>query len=174
MSAKPAEIILAGTGGQGLILAGVVLAKAAVLEGKNVVQTQSYGTQSRGGYSQAEVLISRNEIYFPKSESPDLVLALSQAAYDRYCSKVSEGCRIIFDADSVQGTLRANDIGFGFTSTAIELGNERVINSLALGAAVKLFPVVAVESVLTELEKGLPAKAFALNREAFYKGYSAS
>lgn len=172
MVIKPWEIVLAGTGGQGLILAGVVLARAAVQEGKNVVQTQSYGNQSRGGYSAAEVLISEEEIYFPECDSPNLVLALSQVAYERYRAKVSENCLILIDKDSVQGGSRLNDVYFPFTAMAIELGNERVINSLALGALIKLCPVVAKESVLAELEKELPSNVIAINHKAFDKGYA--
>ncbi|MHB1652919.1 MAG: 2-oxoacid:acceptor oxidoreductase family protein [Desulfitobacteriaceae bacterium] len=171
MSEKQWQIVLAGTGGQGLILAGVVLAKAGILEGNHVVQTQSYGTQSRGGYSQAEVLLSKGEIYFPKCAKPDLVLALSQMAYDRYKSQVGEDCILLFDQESVQSSGRAQDVGFPFTSTALELGNERVINSLALGAMIRLCPVVEPKNILRELEGELPSKVWALNLEAFNLGY---
>lgn len=172
MPDKQWQIVLAGTGGQGLILAGVLLAKAAVREGNNVVQTQSYGTQSRGGYSQAEVQISKNEIYFPKCDNPDLVLALSQTAYDRFSAKVTEECIIVFDQDSVKSSGRRHDAGFPFTALALDLGNERVINTLALGVILNFFPVVSKESVVIELENELSAKVLALNLKALDLGYS--
>ena len=74
------EFILAGTGGQGLILAGILLAEAAILDGRNVVQTQSYGIASRGGLSQAEVIIDDEEIIFQQVRKPDCILALTEEA----------------------------------------------------------------------------------------------
>ena len=71
------EVILAGTGGQGLILSGILLAEAAILEGKNVAQTQSYGIASRGGLSLAEVIIDTDEIIFQQVQNPDCILALT-------------------------------------------------------------------------------------------------
>lgn len=172
MGAEQWQIVLGGTGGQGLILGGVSLAKAAVAEGKNAVQTQTYGIQTRGGYSQAEVVISDGTVYFPKCDTPDLVLALSQAAYDRYKSKISADCIVLYDRDAVTGAGRAKDIGYPFQAKAIDLGNEKVINSLALGAVIKLCPVVSKESMAKVLEGALPAKALSLNLRALELGYS--
>lgn len=173
MAEKQGQIVLGGTGGQGLIVAGVTLAKAAVLEGKKAVQTQTYGIQSRGGYSQAEVVISDDPIYFPKCDAPDLVLALCQAAYDRYKSKVSDQCIILYDEDAVKSVGRSRDVGYPFTAKALQLGNERVINSLALGAIIKLYPVVTKETLAAGLEKELPAGVLSLNLEAMELGYMA-
>lgn len=172
MTKKVSQLVLAGTGGQGLILAGVTLAKTAVLEQKNAVQTQSYGIQSRGGYSQAEVVIGTEQIYFPKCDNPDLVLALSQDAYNRYRSKVSDDCIILYDQDAVKSDNRSKDIGYPFSAKAIDLGNEKVINSLALGSILKLCPVVTKEKLAKVLETELPAKALALNVQALELGYN--
>lgn len=171
MAKKTWQLVLAGTGGQGLILAGVTLAKTAVLEQKNGVQTQSYGIQTRGGYSQAEVVICDETIYFPKCDNPDLVLALSQDAYERYRHKVSNDCIILYDDDAVKSDKRTNDIGYPFSARAIDLGNEKVINSLALGGVLKLCPVVAKENLAKVLETEVPAKAVALNLQALEAGY---
>lgn len=172
MAKKVWQLVLAGTGGQGLILAGVTLAKAAVLEQKNAVQTQSYGIQTRGGFSQAEVVIGDETIHFPKCDNPDLVLALSQDAYERYRHKVSDECIILYDEDVVQSDQRNKDIGYPFSAKAVDLGNEKVINSLALGGVLKLFPVVGKENLAKVLETELPAKALALNLQAFALGYA--
>ena len=171
MGAKQWQIVLGGTGGQGLILGGVSLANAAVAEGKNAVQTQTYGIQTRGGYSQAEVVISEGTVYFPKCDNPDLVLALSQAAYDRYQRKISDDCIVLYDSDAVASKGRAKDLGYPFQAKALDLGNEKVINSLALGAVVKLCPVVSKESMAKVLEGALPAKALNLNLRALELGY---
>ena len=173
MAGKTWQIVLAGTGGQGLIFAGVTLAKAAVLEKKNAVQTQSYGIQSRGGYSQAEIVISENPIYFPKCDKPDLVLALSQAAYDRYAGKVSKECVILYDEDCVKTLNRPGDLGFPFTAKALDLGSDKVINILALGGVIKLCPVAGKESIAQIIAGELAEKALALNLEALAIGFGA-
>ena len=91
MAAKNAahrvEVRLAGEGGQGMILAGIILAEAAAIyDGKNVVQTQSYGPEARGGASKAEVIIAEGEIDFPEVLSADVLMAMSQEACDKYAA----------------------------------------------------------------------------------------
>ncbi|OLN32640.1 2-oxoacid:acceptor oxidoreductase family protein [Desulfosporosinus metallidurans] len=171
MAEKTWQIVLAGTGGQGLVLGGVTLAKAAVLEGKNAVQTQTYGIQSRGGYSQSEVIISDEDIYFPKCDRPDLVLALSQQGYDRYRGIVSDECIILYDQDTVKNNNRLHDIGYPFSAKIMDLGNEKAINSLFLGSVLKLCPVVAKKSLAKVLENSLPAKILVVNLKALDLGY---
>ena len=171
MTKKTWQIVLVGTGGQGLILGGVILAKAAVLEGKNAVQTQTYGIQSRGGYSQSEVLISDEDIYFPKCDRPDLVLTLSQQGYDRYIGNVSDECIILYDQDAVKSINRLQDIGYPFSAKIMDLGNEKAINSLFLGSVLKLCPVVAKDSLAKVLENSLPAKILDVNLKALALGY---
>ncbi|RLC89501.1 MAG: 2-oxoacid:ferredoxin oxidoreductase subunit gamma, partial [Chloroflexi bacterium] len=95
------EVRLAGTGGQGAILAGILLAEAAVRDGKNVVQTQSYGPEARGGASRAEVVISDGEIHYPKVLQADITLCMSQEACDRYGKRMRRGGLLILDADHV-------------------------------------------------------------------------
>ncbi|GAB6153501.1 2-oxoacid:ferredoxin oxidoreductase subunit gamma [Desulfosporosinus burensis] len=171
MAGKTWQIVLAGTGGQGLILGGVTLAKAAVLEGKNAVQTQTYGIQSRGGYSQSEVVISDEEVYFPKCDQPDLVLALSQGGYDRYSRIVADECILLYDQDVVKSSHRVHDVGYPFGAKALDLGNEKAINSLFLGCVLKLCPVVSKESLAEVLEHSLPSKILSINLKALDLGY---
>ena len=78
------EFLLSGSGGQGMVLAGLILAEGAVMAGKNAVQTQTYGPEARGGASKAEVIISDGEIDYPKVVKPDFLLAMSQDAYSKY------------------------------------------------------------------------------------------
>ena len=172
MEEKTWQIVLSGIGGQGLILAGVMLARAGVLEAKHALQTQTYGIQTRGGFSQAEVIISEGMIYFPKCDQPDLVLALSQAGYDRYRGKLSEQCIVLYDQDVVKTAKRAMDIGYPFQAKAVELGNEKVVNSLALGAILRLCPVVSTDTLAKVLAEELPPKAVALNIRAMEFGYA--
>ena len=96
------EIRLAGEGGQGMILAGIILAEAAAIyDGKNAVQTQSYGPEARGGASKAEVIISEDKIDFPEVISADVLLVLSQEACDKYASNLKKTGVLIVDADQV-------------------------------------------------------------------------
>ena len=85
------EVRLAGTGGQGAILAGILLAEAAIRDGKNVAQTQSYGPEARGGASRSEVIISDDEIHYPKVIQAHITLCMSQEACDRYGSQMKKG-----------------------------------------------------------------------------------
>src|SRR5512145_2644980 len=96
------EIRLSGEGGQGIVLAGVILAEAAAIyDGKNATQTQVYGPESRGGASKAEVIISDEEIDYPKAMSVDLLLALTQAAADKYGAEVRPSGIVIVDSAKV-------------------------------------------------------------------------
>lgn len=95
---RHSEIILAGSGGQGLILSGILLAEAAMLEGKNVVQTQSYGIASRGGLSLAEVIVDDDEIIFQQVRVPDCVLALTEEAARKYDAWPARGVPMLYDS----------------------------------------------------------------------------
>jgi len=164
------QIVLAGDGGQGLIVGGRMLARAAILEGKNAVQTQSYGIAARGGYSEAQVLISGGEIYSPNCEKPDLILALTQAAYDRYYEQVDQDCLIIYEKDTVTPKRGLNEIGYAFKDTCLEVGNLKVINVLFLGVILSKMPIVKEESMVAAIKDMLPAKIHELNLKAFYVG----
>ncbi|HRW23422.1 MAG TPA: 2-oxoacid:acceptor oxidoreductase family protein, partial [Spirochaetia bacterium] len=89
------EFRLSGSGGQGLLLAGIVLAEGAILDGKNAVQTQSYGPEARGGSSKAEVVVSEEDIDYPKATDPDFLLALTTDAYKAYGKLMGKGLIIV-------------------------------------------------------------------------------
>ncbi|MDL2280226.1 2-oxoacid:acceptor oxidoreductase family protein, partial [Selenomonadales bacterium OttesenSCG-928-I06] len=96
------QISLSGTGGQGLILAGTILAEAAILDGQYAIQTQSYGPEARGGASKSEVLISDENIDYPKVLSADVMLTMSQAACDKYINALKPGGKLIIDTTFVK------------------------------------------------------------------------
>ena len=117
------EIRLAGSGGQGLILAGIILAEAAgVYDGKFVCQTQSYGPEARGGASKAEVVISDAEIDYPKAIQPDVLLALNQKSLEAFSSDLKPGGLLLVDADLVQEVPAGRVLALPFTRIARELG----------------------------------------------------
>ncbi len=164
------QIILAGEGGQGLILAGRILSEAAIIDGNSVSLTSSYGIAARGGYSEAQVVISEGEIYYPKCASPDLLLALTQQAYDRYADKVTDDCLIIYDKKDVSNNNGKNEVGFDFKAALLTLGNLKVINSLFLGVILKHRDIVSTESMSESLKKNIPPKIQEINLKAFQYG----
>jgi 2-oxoglutarate ferredoxin oxidoreductase subunit gamma len=155
------QVLLTGTGGQGLILAAIMLAEAAVKGGKNVVQTQSYGPEARGGASKAELIISDERINHPKVIAPDLVLAMSSEAYKKYGLNLSEESLLLIDTTYVQeykprGT---NMVALPITRlTKQELGGEQSANVVALGVVASvsgfLSKEVVLEAVLQRAPKG--------------------
>lgn len=141
------EFILAGTGGQGLILAAILLAEAAILEGRNVVQTQSYGIASRGGLSLAEVIIDDDEIIFQQVSRPDCVLALSEEAAAKYQDWTAKGATLLYDSALVASRSGAHCHGLGFTQAAAEAGNADSANIVALAALAALTQAVNMDSL---------------------------
>ncbi|NLH86708.1 MAG: 2-oxoacid:ferredoxin oxidoreductase subunit gamma, partial [Firmicutes bacterium] len=113
------EIRLSGYGGQGLILAGIILAEAAMRDGYEVVQSQSYGPEARGGASRAEVIISDEPIDYPKVTSPDILLLMSDQACKRFAGSVCEGGTVIVDSGLVTSVPETPGIVNGFPITDI-------------------------------------------------------
>lgn len=164
------EVILAGTGGQGLILAGILLAEAAIREGKNVVQTQSYGIASRGGLSLAEVIIDTEEILFQQVQKPDCILALTEEAVKKYEAWAAKGVPILYDSTLVKARTGPGFTGYGFTRRAADLGNELGVNLLALGAVASKTDVVKIESLDQMIRKSFKGPAVQMNLKALAAG----
>ncbi len=166
------QIRLSGSGGQGLILAGIILAEAGNLENKYVVQTQSYGPEARGGASRAEVIISDTPIDYLEVETADIFLALTTEAYAKYCYNVSPGGIVIID-DNVKTKLQRTRVNsFPIVATARDtLGREIVANIVALGVLVSLSEILHYDTVLAALKKRVPPHTMELNARAFEKGW---
>ncbi|MDR2883897.1 MAG: 2-oxoacid:acceptor oxidoreductase family protein [Deferribacteraceae bacterium] len=167
------EIRLSGSGGQGLITAGIILAKAAALyDDKFAVQSQSYGPEARGGASKAEVIISENEINFPKVQNPDLLVALTQEALGKYLKGVKEGGIIIIDTlltpTPPQGNYKVYSLPI-VTTAAEELGSILTTNIITLGALNALYPVVTDEA-LSKVVADTFKKAVEINAKALAVG----
>lgn len=157
------EVILAGTGGQGLILAGILLAEAAILDGRNVVQTQSYGIASRGGLSLAEVIIDDAEIIFQQVSTPDCVLALSEEAAAKYEGWTAKGVPLLYDSALVKSRTGANFHGHGFTQAASDMGNADSANIVALGTLAACTRAVGMAGLERAIEARFRGPARALN-----------
>ena len=154
------QLRLSGTGGQGLILAGIILAEAALLDGKLAVQSQSYGPEARGGSSKSEVIISDKVIHYPKITVPDVVLAMSQEACKKYTVDLPESGILITDSLFVQQLpdKRYKQIfELPITQTAQnELGKALFANIIALGAIVKITGVVSKEALVKTVLARVP------------------
>lgn len=170
---KRIEVILSGSGGQGLILAGIVLAEAALLAGWQAVQTQSYGPEARGGASRSEVIISDEEIEYPKVERADVLLAMNQESCDKYVSAVKAGGLVIVDSTYVSRlpATPAKIVSLPVTKTARErLGKTVVANMTALGALVTFLPEIPPALAVQALAERVPPGTEEINREAFWLG----
>lgn len=161
------EIVLAGSGGQGLVMGGILLAETAMLENKNVAQTQSYGIATRGGFSKSEVIVSEEEIIFQQVVEPNIIVALTEESMKMY-EKFLGSTTIIYDSDLVEPRQGNNIFGYPFTKMAMELGNPNVLNMIALGLVSKLTGVVKTSSLEAAITKRFGNKA--LNIKAMNKG----
>jgi 2-oxoglutarate ferredoxin oxidoreductase subunit gamma len=169
------EVRVAGFGGQGIIRAGLILAMAASLfEDKNAVQTQSYGPESRGGSCKSEVVISDEEIDFPKALEPDVLLVMSQAAYTRYVGTVKGGGTLIFDPDMIpqqKEKLPFNAYQVPATKMAEDMGRTIFANVIMLGALTAITNIVKADAMKNAILSNIPKGTEKLNLEAFEKGY---
>ncbi|MBM4314365.1 MAG: 2-oxoacid:ferredoxin oxidoreductase subunit gamma [Deltaproteobacteria bacterium] len=160
---KRYEVILAGSGGQGLVLSGIMLGEAAVLEGKVVAQTQSYGIASRGGLSMAEVIIDREEIIYQQVQAPDLILTLTEEALEKFAPFAERGVTIFYDSTLAKTRTGENLAGYPFTQIASDLGNVGSVNILSLGAMITALPMVRVESLARVIRKRFRGQALEMN-----------
>ncbi|WP_003541002.1 2-oxoacid:acceptor oxidoreductase family protein [Desulfotomaculum nigrificans] len=169
------EVRLSGSGGQGLILAGIILAEAAVIDGQNVVQTQSYGPAARGGASKAEVIISSEEIDYPKVDRPDVFLGLNQESVLKYMAGCKENSLAIVDSGLVNyiPASLAKVYALPITETARkQVGRELVANAVALGAMAALSGMVSRQAVTTALLRRVPKGTEDMNRKALELGFA--
>ncbi|BCV25581.1 2-oxoacid:acceptor oxidoreductase family protein [Gelria sp. Kuro-4] len=166
------EVRLSGEGGQGLITAGIILAEAAIRDGYNVVQSQSYGPESRGGASRAEVIIADGPIGYPKVRRADLLLAMAQQAWEKYGPQVKPDGRIIVDSDLVQATAPGCALfAFPVTRVAREtVGREIVANIVALGLVTGVGQVVSEEAIRKAVLRRVPKGTEELNMQALEAG----
>jgi len=164
------EVILAGSGGQGLVLSGIMLAEAAILEGKNVVQSVSYGIASRGGFSMAGVIIDREEIIFQEVENADVVLALTEEAMEKFQALSEAGAAIVYDTTLLKPRRGKRLYGQPFTDMASRLGNVGMANIIALGYMAKVNGMVKIESLAEVIRKRFSGDVRDANLKALQAG----
>jgi 2-oxoglutarate ferredoxin oxidoreductase subunit gamma len=169
------ELRICGFGGQGVILAGFILGKAAaVFMDFNAVQSQSYGPEARGGAARSEVIISDEKIGYPRPTSVDLFVAMSQESFDTYRIDIRNDTLIIVDPDLVI----KHDIGrpvykVRAQQIAEELGNKVVTNIVMVGAATSIFSLLDPKAVKKAVIDSVPTRFKELNVKAFERGLEA-
>lgn len=170
------EVRLSGSGGQGLIVAGIILAEAAgVYDGKYVCQTQSYGPEARGGSSKAEVVISDEEIDYPKAIKPDVLLAMNQKSCDTYIFDLKPDGILIVDSTYVKQVPSTRALAIPFTQMARDdVGKEMMANIIALGALATLTGVVSLTSLEAAVLARVPVGTEELNKKALDIGIEAA
>jgi 2-oxoglutarate ferredoxin oxidoreductase subunit gamma len=166
------EFRLSGSGGQGLLLAGIALAEAAIMEGKNATQTQSYGPEARGGASKSEVVISDEDIDYPKAIDPDFLVALTAESFRAFARAMGDGLVIVDSSVPLSGGVAARTVALPILETASrELGKAVVANMVALGALAGLSGAVARKSLEEAVSKRVPAGTEELNLRALAAGF---
>lgn len=170
---KKIEIRISGFGGQGVVLAGQVLGKAAVYDGKNVVQTQSYGAEARGSAAKSEVLISDDRIGFPIVRRCDILVAMSQEAVEKNVKNLKEDCVLLVDNSVVKKVPKIKARIFRVPATEVAaktLGEKLYANMIMLGALNKITKIVDENSMKKAIKDAVPEKVINVNMQAYEKG----
>jgi 2-oxoglutarate ferredoxin oxidoreductase subunit gamma len=169
------EIRLAGFGGQGIILAGHILGKAAsIFEHLQAVFTQSYGPEARGGACSADVIISDGAIYYPRVSQPRILVLMSEEAKNTYGRQMAQEAMVLIDEDLVQlDTVPQGCLLFKIPATRLaeKLGRTIVANIVMLGFVTAVTGVVGYEAMKEALFDSIPSGTEELNLKAFEKGY---
>jgi 2-oxoglutarate ferredoxin oxidoreductase subunit gamma len=164
---------LGGFGGQGIVLAGLLLGHAAVMDGRWASGANSYGAQARGSACKAEVVLSDSPVDFPHVLEPDVLVAMAQGIYDRFVTETKLGGLVIYDNQLV----KPKDHGLhhkpiGATEVAIrEIGNKQVANIVMLGALTALTGVVSMAAMESAVSKHVPQRFREINLRAVKRGF---
>jgi len=172
---KRTEIRIAGLGGQGVVLAGLILSKAAVYDGLQVVQTQSYGAEARGSAAKSEVIISDQKIGFPLVRKSDVLVAMSQTALDKHLKDLKEDGILIIDGGTIKETPTVKPQVFRVMATKTaetELKSKMYANMVMLGVLAKITRIVTQNAVEKAVRDTFSAEAGEKNLTAFRAGLS--
>jgi 2-oxoglutarate ferredoxin oxidoreductase subunit gamma len=173
------KIIVGGFGGQGVVLAGNILARAALLEGKNIAGMVSYGAEVRGGTANSSVIISDGEIFSPVISKANTLFAFNQPSLNKFSSRLSASGFLVANVSLIKDLSNIKEcvkvIKIPATDIANELGNIRSANVVAIGAYIKASGFLKKENVLRIIEETFSKKGqklVELNKKAFERGYS--
>lgn len=169
------EIRFAGFGGQGIIRSGIIVGKAAsIYDNKFATMNQSFGPEARGGACSSQIVISDKKVLYPYVTHTDVLIAMSQEAYDKFKTEVKENGIILIDKDLVKTEPQLGKIKiFTIPATKIaeELGNRIVGNVVMLGFFTAITELISKEAMKKAVAESVPERAIELNLRAFDKGY---
>ena len=173
-TSKYCETRLSGSGGQGLILAGIILAKGAIKDGLKVSQSQSYGPESRGGSSRADVIINNDMIYYPEATHFDILLSLNQESCDKYIYDLKPEGVLIVDTTFAKNisVMDSKVYEVPFTKLATEkIGSVVTTNILALSFLVKITKIIPEKSLEEAIKESVKPAFYELNMKAMKLGF---
>ncbi|MBW1725031.1 MAG: 2-oxoacid:acceptor oxidoreductase family protein [Deltaproteobacteria bacterium] len=168
------RLVFSGSGGQGIITAAVILSEAAVIyENLNAVQSQAYGPAARGGATRSDIIISESDINFPKVIQPNVLICLTQEAYNTFCNIIRPGGLLITDARFVKTEKKVDaqqkELSM-YVAVMEKIGKPIVFNICMLGAVISLTDLVEPESIMKVLESRIPSDFLEMNRKALELG----
>lgn len=153
------SILIAGFGGQGILLAGEILATAFMLSGKKVTWFPCYGAEMRGGTVNCEIVASDEEVSSVNKKEADFIIALNQLSFEKFLPKLKRGGYIIANSSLVKELRSRIDVNYFFapiTTLANELGDVKITNVIALGLLAKISKITSIDALHEALDKVLP------------------
>ncbi|NMB74395.1 MAG: pyruvate ferredoxin oxidoreductase [Myxococcales bacterium] len=169
------ELKIGGFGGQGVILAGMIMGRgAAIHDGLDATLTQSFGPEARGGACSAQVVLSPDRNLYPCVSHPDILVVMSQPAYDKFIGEVKPGALLLYEESLVKPEPLPPGVkayGIPATQLAEELGRRMVLNIVMVGFLAALTDAVSLEAVKKALAESVPKGTEKLNLDAFQKGF---
>jgi 2-oxoglutarate ferredoxin oxidoreductase subunit gamma len=168
------RLVFSGSGGQGVITAAIILAKAAaIFEGKNAIQSQSYGAAARGGATRSDIIIDDSEIYFPKVIQPNILVSLTQESYNTFSPIIRPGGLLLVDSKyvTIEKKVDAKHIALPMYDAVIkEIGKPIVFNICMLGTLIGISGLIKPDSILKVLETTIPEGFMDMNKQALDLG----
>ena len=168
------RLVFSGSGGQGVITAAIILAEAAVMhENLTAVQSQSYGPEARGGATRSDVIISDTDIHFPKVNQPNILVCLTQEAYNKFYAIIRPGGTLITDTRNVETFKKVDAVQWElplYRTVMDKIGKPIVLNICMLGSVLGLTQLVGPESIMKVLESRIRPEFLDINRQALELG----
>lgn len=172
--AKRIEVIISGLGGQGVVLAGEILGRAAVYDGKHVVQTQSYGAEARGSVVESGVIISDEKIDFPMVRKCDVLVVMNQSVLDKHVKILKENGTLLVDENMVENAQTVKAKVFRIPATKVaktELKSKTYANLIMLGALTKVTGMVSEEAAEKGIIDSVSQREIKNNLDGFKRGF---
>lgn len=161
-----------GSGGMGIILIGYIFGKAAIYDDKNALQTQSYGATQRGSKVRSDIIISEDQILNPIIDKADVLIALSQNAFDYYLPNTTEDYLLLINSNLIDYANEKSTIKIPASNIAHELKNLKVLNTIMLGALIKKTQIISKKSIIKAITDSISKTYRDINIQAFNRGYN--